>query len=267
MDVQARLESRDATGTQGAKQRPCTGWRKEASMTTLEIIANCVPDERVRRVLCRLHEEAGRDMKKRIWSFIPYMPLLLMGKRLPWDRLQYMHDTSYLAVSAAGGIFLYLLARAIGARRIVEFGTAFGVSTIYLALGVRDNGGGLVVGTEMIPSKVASALKNIAEAGLAEFVEIREGNALDSLRDLEGPVDFLLSDGYPQYALPVLQLVAPKMRQGAIVVNHNVVVLKADHKDYMRFVRDPSNGFVSGSMTLAGELSVRVLPPSDAGSR
>jgi len=228
----------------------------------MDTIANCIPDEKVRLVLGRLHEEAGRDNMKRIWSFMPYLPQMLMGRKLPWDRLQYKHDSSFLAVSPAGGIYLYLLARAIGARRIVEFGTSFGVSTIYLALGVRDNGGGLVIGTEMVASKAASARNSIKEAGLGDFVEIREGNALDTLKDLAGPVDFLLSDGWPQYALPVLQLVAPKMRHGAVVVNHNVVGLRGDHVEYVAYLRDPSNGFVSGSMTLAGEFSVRVLPPA-----
>jgi len=227
-------------------------------MNTLQTISNCITDERVRAVLDRLHAEASRDMKKRIWGFVPYFPKMLLGAKLPWDRLQYRHDSSYLAVSASGGIFLYLLARATGARKIVEFGTSFGVSTIYLALGVRDNGGGLVIGTEMVPAKVVRARANIEEAGLSPFVEIRAGDALETLQDLEAPVDFLLSDGWPQYALPVLELVAPKMRAGAIVVNHNVVALKGDHADYMRYVRDPRNGFVSGSMTMAGELSVRV---------
>jgi predicted O-methyltransferase YrrM len=114
----------------------------------------------------------------------------------------------------------------------------------------------------MVSSKVVKARSNIEEAGLADFVEIREGNALDTLRNLDGPVDFLLSDGFPQYALPVLNLVAPKMRCGAVVVNHNVAALKGDHAEYLAFVRDSSNGFVSGSLILAGELSVRVAVPS-----
>jgi predicted O-methyltransferase YrrM len=90
-------------------------------------------------------------------------------------------------------------------------------------------------------------------------VEIREGNALESLRDVDAPVDFHLSDGFPQYALPVLKLIAPKMRRGAIVVNHNAAVMKGDHVEYISYVRDPSNGFTSSSVPLAGELSVRVI--------
>ena len=217
-----------------------------------------IPDEKVRAVLRRLHGEAGHETGRLLWKYLPHYLKLISGRKLPWDHLQHQHDRDYLASPPGHGMYLYLLARAIDARRIVEFGTSFGVSTIYLALAVRDNGGGLVIGTEMVPSKAAVARGNIEEAGLGGFVEILEGNALETLRDLERPVDFLLSDGFPQYALPVLELVAPKLRRGAIVVNHNAAAMKADHAEYVAFVRDPSNGFVSSSVILAGELSVRV---------
>jgi predicted O-methyltransferase YrrM len=218
-----------------------------------------VPDERARAVLRRLHREAGREYLTILWKYLPYFIPMFRGKKLPWDRLERRHDDDYMATTPGGGMYCYLLARAVGARRIVEFGTAFGVSTIWLALAVRDNGGGTVIGTEYVPAKAARARANIAEAGLADLVEIREGNAVDTLRDLEAPVDFLLSDGFPPYALPVLQLVAPKMRRGAVVVNHNAAAMKGDHAEYLAYVRDPANGFVSSDITLAGELSVRVV--------
>jgi len=220
-----------------------------------------IPDEKARAVLRRLHGEAGHEVWKLLWKYLPYYLRLFSGKKLPWERLQHNHDEDYLASSPGGGMYCYLLARAVDAKRIVEFGTSFGVSTIYLALAVRDNGGGLVIGTEMVPSKAAKARSNIEETGLADYVEIREGNALETLSNLDGPVDFMLSDGFPQYALPVLQLVAPKMRRGAIVVNHNAAAMKGDHAEYVAFVRDPANGFVSSSVVLAGELSVRVATP------
>jgi predicted O-methyltransferase YrrM len=157
-------------------------------------------------------------------------------------------------------VFCYLLLRALGARQIIEFGTSYGISTIYLALAVRDNGGGRVVGTEMVASKAARAREHLREAGLSEFVEVRDGNALETLRDLEGPVDFLLNDGFPQYALEVLKLCAPKLRAGAVVFADNVGMFKGDHADYLAYVRDPRNGFCSGSLELKEvcELSVRV---------
>src|SRR5262249_20151558 len=70
--------------------------------------------------------------------------------------------------------FCYHVCRALGARRIVEAGTSFGVSTILLAAAVRDNGGGTVVATDYEPDKAAIARRHFAEAGLAPVIALRE---------------------------------------------------------------------------------------------
>jgi predicted O-methyltransferase YrrM len=102
----------------------------------------------------------------------------------------------HLAVSRETGVLLYMLARAIGARAIVEFGTSFGVSTLHLAAALRDNGGGRLIGSEFEPSKVLRARQNLEAAGLSDLVEIREGDALESLaRDLPDTIDLVLLDG------------------------------------------------------------------------
>ena len=210
-----------------------------------------------------MHAEADREMPKLVWQYLPYLPRMLLRKKLPWEHLERLHDDKYIPLGPAEGVFCYLLARAVGARRIVEFGTSYGISTIYLALAVRDNGGGLVIGTERVPGKVARAREHLREAGLSELVEIREGNALETLRDLDGPVDFLLNDGFPPYALEVLKLVAPKLRSSAVVFTDNVGMFKGDHVEYLAYLRDPSHGFCSASLALKEvcEFSVRVLAP------
>lgn len=166
----------------------------------------------------------------------------------------------YVPVTPKQGRLLYLLARARGARRIVEFGTSFGLSTIHLAAAVRDNGGGQVVGTELEPRKVAAARRNLETAGLAEWVEIREGNALDTLSDPGGPVDLLFLDGFAPLYLPVLELVAPKLAPGAVVVADNLFTFRRQLAAYVAYVREPSNGFLSIPLFLKDgtELSVRL---------
>ena len=101
----------------------------------------------VERVLDRLHRSARSDLL-RIARVAPFVVPDFFGLRAVDDeRLgRRMRDT-YLPVTRTQGRMLYLTARAIDARRIVEFGTSFGVSTIYLAAAVRDNGGGLVGGS------------------------------------------------------------------------------------------------------------------------
>jgi predicted O-methyltransferase YrrM len=73
-----------------------------------------------------------------------------------------------------------------------------------------------VIGTEYVPAKAASARHNLRRAGLEAWVDVREGDALETLQAIDEPVDLLLNDGFPRFALPVLELVAPHMRLGAI---------------------------------------------------
>src|SRR5947199_5506709 len=95
-----------------------------------------------------------------------------------------------LAISRETGALLYMLARSSRARTIVEFGTSFGISTLHLAAALRDNGGGRIISTEFEPTKVARARANLNAAGLDDLVEIRVGDALETLaRDLPEGID------------------------------------------------------------------------------
>jgi len=157
------------------------------------------------------------------------------------------------------GELIYLLCRGLRAKRVAEFATSVGMSTLYFAAAMRDNGGGTVIGSEIVPAKVAAAKRNLAEAGLADYAEIREGDARQTLRDLGGPVDFILIDGWPgekgpTLARQVIEIVAPQLRVGGYVMNDNA------EADFLEFVRDPKNGFVSITLPLKGgtELCLKV---------
>lgn len=158
--------------------------------------------------------------------------------------------------------FCYLLCRALRAVRVVEAGTSFGVSTLYLAAAVRDNqvDGGVVIGTEYEPSKAKIARANFEAAGLAEFIELREGDLRQTLaKDVGGPVDFLLLDIW-EVALPALERVAPSLRPGAIVVCDNTTSAANEYRGYFEFINDPRNGFRTMTVPFEGglELTVRV---------
>jgi predicted O-methyltransferase YrrM len=216
-------------------------------------------DTRVSSLLERLHRDATRQERWLPLRFLDQLPRLLRRGGLDWAALGNRLDDAFICLDRAQGEFCYTLLRALGARHVVEFGTSFGVSTIYLAAAVRDNGGGRVIGTELVPAKAERARAHLAQAGLADFVDIRVGDATKTLRDLDGPVDFLLNDGFPPAALPVLQLLAPRLRPGAVVLADNVGAFPADHRDYLAWVRAPANGFVSCALDLneGSEMSVR----------
>jgi predicted O-methyltransferase YrrM len=157
----------------------------------------------------------------------------------------------------------YLLCRSIKARRVVEFGTSFGVSTIYLAAAVRDNlrdlgGEGIVIGTEIEPTKAAVARRNIAEAGLGGLVDVRVGDARETLKKVGGPVDFLLLDSWIPLVRPVIDVVAPQLRSGAIVVCDNVELYEREYAEYTSLVRDPKSGFRSVRLSHEGGLEISV---------
>jgi len=157
--------------------------------------------------------------------------------------------------------FCYLLCRSMRASRIVEAGTSFGVSTLYLAAAVRDNQveNGVVIGTEFEPNKIDIARANFEQAGLSEFIELREGDLLETLQDLEGPVDFMLVDIW-EVAQPALELVSPHLRRGAIVACDNTAVYVDEYRDYFQFVNDPKNRFRTMTVPFDGgfELTVRI---------
>jgi predicted O-methyltransferase YrrM len=157
------------------------------------------------------------------------------------------------------GELIYLLCRAQGATRVAEFATSIGMSTLYFAAALRDIGGGTVIGSELVPEKLAAARRNLADAGLDHLVDLRLGDARITLADLGGPIDFMLIDGWPggdgpTLACQVMKLVAPQLRIGGMVMNDN------GEADYLAYIRDPTNGFRSMSLPFKGstELSVKV---------
>lgn len=160
-----------------------------------------------------------------------------------------------IAVSPETGTLLYMLARSCRARSIVEFGTSFGISTLHLAAALRDNGGGRLVTSEFEPSKVTRARANLAAGGLADLVEFREGDALQTLRaDLPDAVDLLLLDGAKSLYPDILDLLESRLRPGSLIVADN-----ADNSpDYLERVRNPASGYVSVPFAEDVELSMRI---------
>jgi predicted O-methyltransferase YrrM len=160
-----------------------------------------------------------------------------------------------LAVSRETGALLYMLARSTGARTIVEFGTSFGISTLHLAAALRDNGGGRLITSEFEPSKVARARDHLTAGGLIDLVEIREGDALQTLSvDLPETIDLLLLDGAKALYPEILSLVESHLRPGAFIIADN-----ADYApDYLARVRSPAKGYMSTPFAEDVELSMRI---------
>jgi predicted O-methyltransferase YrrM len=178
---------------------------------------------------------------------------LMTSARSADYRAFYRHAKEFhLAVSRQTGALLYMYARMTRARSIVEFGTSFGVSTLHLAAALRDNGGGLLISTEFEASKVAAACRNIDAAGLGDLVEVREGDALETLANgLPERIDLVLLDGAKALYPAVLSRLEPHLREGAVLVADNA----AWSPEYLDIVRASGKYF---SQALADDVEVSI---------
>jgi predicted O-methyltransferase YrrM len=199
-------------------------------------------EPRVETVLGRLFAQADRDHE--VASSLPEDRATRAARlRLTVrERADVLQDI-YMPVSPDAGRLLYALARACRPETVVEFGTSFGISTIHLAAAITDNGTGRVVTTELSSRKATAARQNLEQAGLAGLVTILEGDARETLAGVTGPVGMVLLDGWKDLYLPVLRLLQPRLTPGALVIADDTSYESA--ADYLAYVRDPGNGFVS----------------------
>ncbi|OBF46289.1 methyltransferase [Mycobacterium sp. 852002-50816_SCH5313054-b] len=162
----------------------------------------------------------------------------------------------YIPVTPEAGRLLYALVRATRPATIVEFGMSFGISAVHLASAVRDNGTGRVVTTELSAPKIAAAKQTFAETGLDDVITILEGDALTTLDNLDGTVEFVVLDGWKDLYLPVLELLEPRLATGALIVADNASA--ADMRPYLDRVRHPDNGYVSFNFSVRESDSMEI---------
>lgn len=213
-------------------------------------------DQALQRQIDRLQTCSGNQNA----DVVAYFMDRLRAGNLNWNGLDGEAHTfladKMVALDAKKAEFCHLLCRAMGARRVVELGTSYGVSTLYLADAVRANGGGVVIATEYEPRKAAAARENFAEAGFDRLIDLREGDLRQTLRDLEGPIDFVLMDIWTEVVVPAMELVAPHVRRGAAIVCDNTAQFAEAYRDYFRFIE--AGGYVTRTLPFEGGLELTI---------
>ncbi|KIL92874.1 hypothetical protein FAVG1_04055 [Fusarium avenaceum] len=234
---------------------------------------------RLHDLLERLHaaSEAQEKSYSQYWFYFKFLyGFYITGKTWSTGFDSHMQD-KFVALEQDKCQFMYLLARSINARNIVEAGTSFGVSTMYLALAVGQNVTearargevvtGKVIGTEKESSKAARARKHWSEAGeeVELWIELREGDLRETLLVEEGmpeEIDMLLIDIWTPLALPALEIIKPRLKRGAIILADNTKMAKALYKEFLDYIHDPKNGFKTTTTAYAGGLEMIVYLPS-----
>jgi len=157
-----------------------------------------------------------------------------------------------IALERQKGEFCYMMCRATGAQRVVEAGTSFGVSTLYLAAAMRDNGGGTVFASEYEPVKAGQARSNFQLSGLGGFIEFHEADIIEACAMFEGPIDFVLFDIWGQVVRPVLDILLPRLRPGAVICADGE---RSDgYAGLCEVLDDPAQGFRTMSVPFEGGL-------------
>jgi predicted O-methyltransferase YrrM len=202
-------------------------------------MTNTLQDKRVATTLDRLYGAAMEQMpalRERRGDFER------LSSASAKERADAFSDI-YMPVTPVAGRLLYSLVRASRPTTVVEFGMSFGISAIHLAAGVRDNGVGRVVTTELSTAKIAAAKTNFTDCGLDDLITGLEGDALTTLQSVDGPVQFVLLDGWKEMYLPVFKLLEGHLSPGSLIVADNTSM--DDTKPYLDYVRDLDNGYVS----------------------
>jgi predicted O-methyltransferase YrrM len=207
-------------------------------------------DHRVAAALDRMYT-ASREQMSQLRDMGPAMSTA----RTVQERADAM-SAFYIPVTPEAGRLLYSLVRATHPATIVEFGMSFGISALHLASAVRDNGSGRVVTTELSADKIAAAKQTFAETGLDDLITILEGDALSTLAGLDGPVGFVLLDGWKELYLPVLELLEPRLSPGTLVVADNTE--RSDARPYLDYVRNTENGYVSFNFAVRDSDSMEI---------
>jgi predicted O-methyltransferase YrrM len=205
-------------------------------------------DPRVQRVLESMHAESDKNDP----------PLLAKAKGKEGSARTAMLDEAFIPVSPEAGRLLYTLARGAAAGTMIEFGTSFGISTIYLAAAVRDRGEGSVITTELLEPKAERAREYVREAGLFDLVDFRVGDARETLRGIPRDVSLLFLDGWKELYLPLLEQLEPALLPGALVIGDDLDLFPDALEPYLRYVRHPENGYVSNRIPIGDAMEVSV---------
>ncbi len=145
---------------------------------------------------------------------------------------------AYLPISKKQGENIRELIIENNCKNIVEFGTSFGISTIYLADAVQHTGG-KVITTELLEGKATRAIQNITDAGLNQYVEVRIGDARETLKGYSSPIDFLFLDGWKDLYLPLFKMLESQFHAGTLIYADNMDMASTrNYADYILGLKD-----------------------------
>lgn len=164
---------------------------------------------------------------------------------------------AFMPIHPNAGRLLHLFAMSRPQGRIIEFGTSHGLSTLYLAAAIGSDEAPVIT-TEMELSKIDLARANFEEAGLIDRIDLRVGDAFETLANLSDGIALLFLDGWKGLYLPLLRALEPLLVSGAIIVADDTLLLPDLCADYVEYVRGATDRYVSVGLPVDDGLEVSV---------
>ncbi|KAF2166058.1 hypothetical protein M409DRAFT_23786 [Zasmidium cellare ATCC 36951] len=197
------------------------------------------------------------------------------NKELDADQRKHFFDNimrdKFIALTPDKSIFMYNLARASGALNVVECGTSYGVSTIYLALAVGQNavqkgvaaGDAKVIATENEPLKAEQARRHWKEAGesVERYIQLREGDLTKTLQADLPSIDFVLFDIWTPMVMPTLRILEPKLKAGAILIADNTAAPGNGYGEFLDHLRAEAAPYSALTLPYQDGLELAVYTP------
>jgi len=159
------------------------------------------------------------------------------NKVSPEFRKQFIENFERTSLNTTPGdaMMLRILVESSGAKRGVEIGSASGFGAINMGIAFERTGGHLWT-LEIDPDRARETRENLQKVGLENVVTCVEGDALKTLHDIEGPIDFVFIDALKQDYFKYLKILEPKLAKGAVVVGDNVIQSARAMRDFLEYI-------------------------------
>lgn len=181
-----------------------------------------------------LHNKSARQMKSLVPLMGQYVLSRLTRRKIQLNSARLKNYS--LAIDPQQGRFIYNCVLSKAPTCIVEYGTSFGISTIYAAKALQKLGRGQIIGSEIERTKIKIAKDNLQKCHLMSHVDIKEGDVLKSLSHLDQPIDMLIMDGFPDLNLAVLQLLEPNLAPYCLILTDDAYLFHYEMQAYLAYL-------------------------------
>ena len=195
-------------------------------------------------VIEQLLDQAKSDRFIMFRKIIYSLPHFIFKQKDETEIKNYVMHKVCVPVCTETGNFLHMITRILKPEKVVEFGTSFGVSTIFLASALEKNNKGLLITSEIDEYKVQLAKQHFLKAKIAHRIEIRNGDALQTLSNIEN-IEFLFLDGWKELYLPLFKILEPKLSENAIIIADDIIKLSKQTIDFCKYIQSKPDKYSS----------------------